>query len=244
MRIITNDKLVKRNSAIGRYAGFGGLLIMGVGVYFSFQDIKYISFSFGALLIGFALSQIGIYMGNRYGRRPRPDEQLNTALKGLNKDFTIYHYLTAVPHLLIGPAGIWALYPKHHRGRIVFEKGKWKQKGGGAFLAYMKLFGQEGLGRPDLEITGDLGVLEKSFEKDLPDLELPTAQAILIFTNDKAELESEDATSPTIKIEKLKPFVRQLAKKKILAKSKTDSLIAYFEGEETDEYEDAEAEEA
>jgi hypothetical protein len=36
----------------------------------------------GCLLLGFLLSQFGIYFGNRWGRNPRPDQVINKNLKG------------------------------------------------------------------------------------------------------------------------------------------------------------------
>ena len=144
MQIITNEKVISRNAKIGQFAGLAGLILLIIGAYFSFQNPEQVGISFGALLIGFALSQVGIYFGNRYARKPRPDQALNKAPKGLNRNYTLYHYASPVSHLLVGPAGIWALFPKFQRGEIVYEKGKWKQKGGGIILAYLKIFAQEG----------------------------------------------------------------------------------------------------
>ena len=66
--------------------------------------------------------------------RPRVDERLTAALKGLTKDYTLYHFLTPVNHLLVGPAGVWIIEAYYQRGNIVYEGNKWKQKGGGLLL--------------------------------------------------------------------------------------------------------------
>ena len=84
-----------------------------------------------ALLVGFTLTQIGMYMGNRYGRKPRPDEKLDAGLKGLPGEFTMYHYTTPASHLLVGPAGVWLLMPYHQRGKVAFKKNRWQMSGGG-----------------------------------------------------------------------------------------------------------------
>ena len=105
MRIISNEKLIKRNNRIGTYLTFGSLAVLIGGLALSFlAPPQYISYSFLALILGFILSQVGIYMGNRYGRKPRPDESISAALKGLDDKYSLYHYMTPVSHLLVGPA--------------------------------------------------------------------------------------------------------------------------------------------
>ena len=92
-------------------------------------------------------------MGNRYGRSPRPDEKLDAGLKGLQNEFVMYHYTTPVSHLLLGPAGVWVFKPYHQRGQVTFKKNRWQMRGGGFLQSYMRLFGQESFGRPDLRLT-------------------------------------------------------------------------------------------
>src|SRR5690348_5371239 len=116
MNILSNEKAIQRNGKIGNYASLAAFGLMLVGVYFSFrlsdpqfarENESYVWWMSASLLAGFILFQIGTYFMNRFGRRPRPDEAINASLKGLTKDYTLYHYLTPVSHLLVGPAGIW-----------------------------------------------------------------------------------------------------------------------------------------
>lgn len=217
MRIITNESRIKRNAIIGRAASIVGLAILAAGMYITFAMPEQIWLAWGALLIGFLLSQIGIYFGNRWGRRPRPDEQLNDALKGLGDNYSIYHYSSPVSHLLIGPAGILILSPRHQFGTIVYEKGKWKQKGGSILQRYLRVFAQEGLGRPDLEISSDIDSLNRYLRKNIQEVEIPSAEAALIFTNERAEITVDDPPIPTIPAKKLKDFIRKKSKEKILS---------------------------
>lgn len=145
MKSIKNEKLIKRNGQIGQWTSLAALIVLGVGMYISFTRTDLFVYSLAALLVGFTLTQIGMYMGNRYGRSPRPDEKLDAGLKGLQNEFTIYHYTTPASHLLIGPAGIWVLLPYHQRGRVTYHKNRWRMSGGGFLQGYMRLFGQEGL---------------------------------------------------------------------------------------------------
>src|SRR5215510_16333371 len=112
MKIIKNENLIKRNSRIGQWTSLIALVVLGAGMYISFSNRtnpQMFTYSLIALIVGFGLTQIGMYMGNRWGRSPRPDENLDSSLKGLPGDYSIYHYVTPVPHLLAGPAGVWAL---------------------------------------------------------------------------------------------------------------------------------------
>lgn len=229
MRIITNEKMIKRNAIIGRAASLVGLGILAVGMYITFQIPEQIWLAWGALLFGFALSQIGIYFGNRWGRRPRPDQQLNDALKGLGDNYTLYHYSSPISHLLIGPAGIWALLPRHQVGTIIYENGRWKQKGGSVLQRYLRIFAQEGLGRPDLEISSEVDSVNRYLRKKIPEIEIPSAEAALVFTNERIEITADDAPTPTLPAKKLKDFIRKKSKDKILAQEKASMIKEVLE---------------
>lgn len=213
MDIVTNDRLVNRNARIGQIASFAGLIVLGGGLFISFTRPEMFSISLIALLVGFGLSQIGIFFANRWGRRPRPDEILNAALKGLDSRYSLYHYTTPTSHLLVGPAGLWVLMPRHQAGTITFDeqKNRWRQKGGNF---YLKIFAQESLGRPDLEIGSEIEAISKFLENHLDEENLPQVQAALIMTNEKCEVDADNAPAPTLKDNKLKDFVRKTAKGK------------------------------
>ena len=220
MNIITNDKLVKRNKRIAQIASISGLVVLVGGMIISFQNQELINYSFGALIIGFILSQIGIYFTSRWGRNPRPDELINQALKGLDSKYEIYHYTTPASHFLVGPAGLWVLMPRSQRGVISLYRGRWRHSGGGFMQTYLKLFGQESLGRPDLEMQNEIDHIQKYLTKKLPDLPLPEIQAALVFTNDQVDIrisEDEIPPAPTLYLSKLKEFMRKTAKTKPLS---------------------------
>jgi hypothetical protein len=212
MIIVSNERMIRRNSRIAQYTGLVGLFVLLAGVYFFFTQPENFPLIWATVLIGFVLSQIGIYFTNRWGRRPRPDEHLNSALKGLEASYSIYHYATAVPHMLVGPSGVWVLLPRYQKGRVTYGKGRWRQSGGGFFQSYMRIFGQEGLGRPDLEIQSDLETARRYLAKKMPDQELPPIQAALVFTNEGAQVEAEGAPTLTVPLKKLREEIRKAAK--------------------------------
>lgn len=213
MEIITNERLIKRNARIGQITSITGLVVLAGGMFISFTRPEMFSISLVALLVGFGLSQIGIYFGNRWGRRPRPDEVLNAALKGLDGRYSLYHYTTPTSHLLVGPAGVWVLMPRHQAGTITYDEGKnrWKQKGGNL---YLKIFAQENLGRPDLEIGSEIHAIASVLEEQLGEENIPEVQAALVMTNEKCEVDADNAPAPTLEVKKLKDFIRKTAKGK------------------------------
>lgn len=211
MKIASNTKLITRNSKIGRYTTFASLAVLGIGLYISFTAPEAFSWSLGALVIGFLLSQVGLTYSSKFGKSPRPDESLTQALKGLEDKFTLYHYESPTNHLLVGPAGVWVLLPYFQAGTIRYNaaKNRWTQKGGNFFL---KAFGQENLGRPDTEIQYGINETRKFLEKQLPGAELPEIRAALLFFNEKTELAVEGAPYPAIKADKAKDFFRKRVK--------------------------------
>ena len=215
MNVVIDEKLIKRNAKIGQILTIVSLATLGAGMFITFQKPELLGVSIGALLIGFLLSQVGIHYTNRWGRSPRPDEQISLALKGLDKRYALYHYQTPASHVLVGPAGIWVLIPKHQRGTITYRKNRWKQSGGGIIQSYLKVFAQEGIGRPDLEIESDIEGVEKYLGKMLPEgTEIPEIQAALIFSNPEADIQADDAPSVTLPAKKLKDMIRKTAKGK------------------------------
>ncbi len=230
MKILTNEKLVTRNSRIGRYAGLLGLIILAIGAYISFTKPELVSLAWAALLVGFAVAQFGIYYGNRWGRYPRPYDLISKELKGLEDTYALYHYVTPAAHVLVGPAGLWLIFPFYQRGTITYEKGRWRQKGGGLGLAYLKVFAQEGLGRPDLIVESDMNSFSKFIESKVPSDVIPDIHAVLVFTNEQAAIENvEEAPYPAIPLRKLKDMIRKVAKSDPLSMPKAKAIQDAFD---------------
>lgn len=224
MKIIKNEKLIKRNGKIGQWTSLGALAILGLGMYISFNRTDLFVYSIAALLVGFTLTQVGMYMGNRYGRSPRPDEKLDAGLKGLQNEFSIYHYKTPASHLLVGPAGIWVLLPYHQRGKAVFKKNRWKMSGGGFLQAYMRIFGQESLGRPDIDMDSEIKAVQKYLAKQMDESQIPEINAMMVFTNDGVEIDAGDADVPAMTVKQIKNFFKQKAKEKALSPTNLASI--------------------
>jgi hypothetical protein len=226
MKIIKNEKLIKRNSQIGQWTSLGALAVLGLSMYLNFNRTDLIAYSLGGLLLGFILMQIGIYMGSRYGRRPRTDEKLDAGLKGLQNEYSIYHYTAPASHLLVGPAGIWVLLPYHQRGQVTFRKNRWRMSGGGFLQGYMRIFGQEGIGRPDLETESEINAVKKHLVKHMYESQIPQINAMMVFTGDDVTIEANDSPIPAMKLKEIKEFFRKKAKEKLISQMQLAAVKA------------------
>lgn len=211
MRIISNPKKIQRNYKIGLYTSFGALIFLFGAVaitliYASRPDLANLSFL--AMALGLVLSQVGVYFANRWGKSPRVDERISASLKGLDDRYTLYHYVSPVSHLLLGPSGAWVLVAQYHPGTITYEKGRYRQKGVGVIA---RLIGQEGIGRPEIEAQAATEDMQKFLKKSLPEDNM-AVEPVIVFTNVKASVQANEAPIPTVHVDKLKDFIRRKAK--------------------------------
>ena len=163
-------------------------------------------------------------MTTRWGREPGNNNLMNVKLKGLSDNFSIYHYMDPVDHLLVGTAGAFILMPYYQGGIIGYDekKQRWTQKKASIF---MKMFGQESLGRPDLEASANLEAVKKYFVSRDIDFPEDKIHPVLIFLGPKAQLDPEaNFKYDTIQLDKLKETVRKYAKDERLSTEFIDEI--------------------
>lgn len=211
MYIYTNEAKLKKNKNISKYTTIAAFVILIGGAIAAFSP-KYVMVSFLALIVGFIVSQISISFTSKWGREPSNNNIFNVKLKGLSDNYSIYHYMDPVDHLLVGTGGTFILMPYFQGGEIGFDekKGRWTQKKANFF---MKLFGQESLGRPDVECDSALaGVRDYFISKEI-DFPEDMIHPILVFINPQAKiLEGQNFKYDTIPLGKLKETIRNYAK--------------------------------
>ena len=207
MEVLVNERLVKQRARIGRYATFLGLAMLAGGLVASFSQ-KYLFLSFGGLILGFLLSQLGNYFMMRWGRKPRADQVLATALKGLDRRCRLYNYLLPASHVLIGPVGLYVFVVKHQAGQIRCEGRRWSRKFsiGRALL----MFGEESLGNPTDELALETNRLTKFIRENQPDLQ-PSIRGAIVFANPRVQLSLTEPAVPVLQPKQLKPFMRRPA---------------------------------
>jgi hypothetical protein len=213
MKISNNNKLIKRNKRISQIVLYSALALLVIGLIWSFTgaDMTQYTIAYLILIPAYILVQISIYLANKWGRSPRPDEIIGLSLKGLNDQYTLYNYNTGVPHLLVGPAGIWIIKPYHQYGTITFnpEKKRYEQKGGANFIA--KLFGQEGL--TNIEHESKMALRDFEIYKKKNNITVNLEPKIVnVFYFEKSDINAKNAPEITIHSEKLKEMIRGQAK--------------------------------
>ena len=222
MLIVRDDDLVRRRRKIGQIASLTGLGILIGGMAFTWlapnwnipvQYAVYVPFL--ALLVGFILSNVGVYYTNRWGRSPRPDELLDQSLKGMSRDYKLYHFGLPAPHLLLTPGGLVALVTKIESGEFTVNGDKWKQKFNAGKI--LRFFGQEGLGNPTKEAGYQLDQMKRFLEKQDPDLPEIPMEAVVVFLSDRVELNVNESQVPIMRASKLKGYFRSKSVKPLPA---------------------------
>ncbi len=206
MVILRDDKRIARLRSLSHVLRLSGLGVLLLGLILAFTGrTDLFTLQFLALLVGWILSQIAIYLDHRYVRTPRIDELLDEAVKKSNLKGRLYHYVLPAPHVLLTPAGPIILVAKYQGGQVALENGKWKQRG----LGLRRFFGQEALGDPARDAQYQLGALARFLKKRAPDLEEVPIGVVIVFTNPNVELQVGDSPIPVVRVKKLKEFLRQ-----------------------------------
>ena len=211
MYIYTNEAKKRKNKKIAKWTTIAAFVILIGGAVAAFSP-QYVSLSFMALIVGFIMSQVSISFTSKWGREPSNDNIFNVKLKGLSDNFSIYHYMEPVDHLLVGTAGAFILMPYFQGGQIGYDESKqrWTQKKANFF---MKLFGQESIGRPDQECATYLSAVRDYFISRSIDFPEDKIHPVLVFINPRTEiLEDQNFKYDTIPLDKLKDTIRRYAK--------------------------------
>ena len=175
MKVTTNTTMIARRRKLGTYATFGGLGILLAGMFASFrqQSTWSIWVSLGSLVVGFGLAQYGNYSLRRWGRTPRPDEVVETSLKGLDDRHHYYAWSLPVPYVLLSPNGLYSFTLRDQTGEISVTGSDWHSK-----FSLMRLFllFQEGLGNPTRESLEAAERLRQWILTEAPGLDVPVRQ--------------------------------------------------------------------
>ncbi len=218
MRQYIDTAKVKRNARLSRILSFGGLGIMGLGLLLSFRPPYRIDLVLGLFLIGILASQIGQPMRNRWDRRPRLDEILDGALKGLDQRFAIFHYTLGARHVFICPGGVFVLIPRVEDGKIEYVDGQWTRttSRGGLF----RRAGTRSIRGIEREIAAEV-------DRASSRLHLPfSVRPLIVFLHSNAEMKVREAPVLSSHLKKLKSSVRKLPKTETLSGPEITQLVA------------------
>lgn len=211
MIVLRDDQRIARLRRISQYLNLAAMaaLVAGLVMIFFTNDANIFLYQLIALIVGWGLSQIGLYLAHRYLRSPRPDQVLDKALrKAARKDGRLYHYLLPAPHVLLMPAGILVFVTKFQTGRITAEGDKWHHSG----VGLRRFFAQEGLGNPSREALSQVQAVHDYIKKNAPDVDtkhVPIEPVIIFTAPNITELDTKNSSIPALHQSKLNGFMRQ-----------------------------------
>ena len=243
MVILRDDQRIarlKRISQITSFVGMGALLA-GLFLVFLPDTANLFFYQLVALLLGWMLSQIGIYLGHRYLRDPRPDEVLDEVLRKVARNGRIYHYLLPAAHVLLIPTGIIVFVTKFQSGNISVQGDKWKQTG----MGLRRFFGQERLGNPSREATLNVEAVASYLNKNAPSVEEVPIGALIVFTskgNKNLDLKGSDI--PAMHYTKVKGYLRQQKREAPIPEEDYQTIQAAFDRKAAHLLEESELSEA
>jgi len=223
MREITNEPRIKRNALLSKAMSVVGLLVLISGLVVSFLRPEWSILPFYTLIAGFLLSNVGMYLANRYVRQPRPDVAISNALKGLDDRYRIYHYRMPASHVLIGPPGVYALVTRFQGGIISWDpqRKRFAHKGPNLFR---RVFAQESIGNPIADAGSEAHRLAKYLGKQFGE-QAPPVFPLLVFTNPKIETGVlKNVPVPVLKVKRLNPYMRKRPKGYTLSDQQLETL--------------------
>lgn len=223
MQIYRNEQFIQRRAKLGRYANLGGMgiLLFGLIVNLSMRA-EGLLLSMLALIVGFALYQVGMYFTLRYGRPDRPDQVLVKALKGFDNRYNLFQFTSPGGNVLVTPNACLVFTIKMQGKGIQYRAGKWKH-----VLGWQKFFlwlAGDSLGNPSREAVGEAELLLRYVAKKLPGVEAPI-QPVIVFGNASAEVDAGDCPIPALHYKKLKDWLRGPGKSGNLKPEARDQLI-------------------
>jgi hypothetical protein len=155
------------------------------------------------LFVGFAVAATGIYFANRWVRKPRPEEILDQALKGLDDRHRLYHYLPGgPPHLLLSPSGIVLLETRSGEGAFRFGGDRWHQKM--TLGKALRIIVEEPLGDPIADARRAAERLESILAAKIPGGDRVGVSPIVVFTHPAAVLQVKGSSIPVCQAKQLR----------------------------------------
>jgi hypothetical protein len=223
MIVNTNEGFVKNRGRIAKFATLLGFVALIGGFLISLQvtsdggqdgvprtESWKLLGAYASLVIGLIAVNIGRYNNNRWGRRPREEEVLETNLKGLDYKFQLFNYQKHLPvdHLMLSPFGLFVIETRPQYGAIENTGDRWKRKGGA--WAVVQAFAEGGIGNPGKEALKAAMGVQKMLTNVLPAEEAAAIpiEPVVVFTSSMAKLTVTDPAVPVATPKDLKAFLR------------------------------------
>ena len=235
MRIITNERLARRNRRIATYLFFFafGFLILSfllTGNFIRPDDARLAALlpilSLVVLPLALISALVSSRMTNLWLRRPRPEEEIAAHLRGFGdrSAFFSYHHFPA-RHVLVCPQGVFAIITRYQDGAYRVQGESWRTRNS-PFGRVLSFFRMDGLGNPTAEARRAALKLQERVDEIAPDIPV---QPLIVFISERARLEIEEPAVPVLRAQaKQKPslteYLREV-RRKLEAAGEDDLLL-------------------
>ena len=253
MRVIANESHIETRTKLGEWAPLAGLIVLGISTAIIFVEPSRIWISMILVWIGFLISIVGSYLGNRYVGPMAYHKKVPEALKGMTDDYILLMYMLPVPFVLVEPGGLTTITVKAHGGEVKYQNDSWQHQEKLGFLR--KLAGQETLGRAHRFALSEAERIQKYLDKRLPqdiamemkmemkmememEMEAPV-RPVLLFIHPEVYLEAEDSPVPALRSAEFKRWLRKDGRRTRLPDETREKLLAVLPIEDTDEGQEA-----
>jgi hypothetical protein len=217
MEIVANESHINTRRKIGERAPFVGLLLLVIRP-------EWIWATMALVWVGFLVSLIGSYLGERYVGPNAYHKRVPEALKGLGGEYVLLMYRLSSSFVLLEPGGLTVISVKSQAGEVTFEDGRWAHK---QHLGILRRFaGQEALGRPDRYAQAEIDAVRRELEKLFPEgyADVPV-RGVILFTNPNVVLHIRgDIPVPALRAAELKRWLRRKPLKPTLPDQIRDAL--------------------
>lgn len=206
MKTYINREKVNARATLANAASVGGLLLLLASVLAPLFWQSVAPFALVLLLVGGVTSMVGIYLANRWVRRPRPEESLAKALKSFDENYRLYHYPTLpCDHVLLTPSGLVGMEVVNLAGSFAYRDRRWREAMTmGRALRYLV---EPRVGDPVVVAEGLTEELGRWLKEHLPAGEAVPVKILTVFTHPSVELELDSPQVPAHKIDKLRKHI-------------------------------------
>jgi hypothetical protein len=220
VQVTTNENYVKRRALIGTLGTVIGFVVLGLGMYISIQQtgqgsppvVNWVTLvPWFTLGIGIISLNIGKYYAMRYGGRPRVDQAIVQALKGVDHRYHLYNWVPTLPveHLLVTPNAVIVLETRPFYGDVIHQGSRWTRPYN--FGSIVQRFTDGGLGNPTTESQRSAAAVQEYLKERLgQSADGVSVLPMVVLTNSRLKLQLTDPDVPVVTMADLKAAVRRL----------------------------------
>jgi len=195
MKTLMDREGLRKRATASHAASLGGLAVILGAVVLSMARPAWATLTTVLIVAGFAISAVGIYFANRWVKKPRPEDTLALALKGLGDPHRIYHYLLPADHVLLTPSAVVVIETVNLEGRFVFRDRRWKQHI--PLGRALRFFVEETFGDPTVRAQAEAAQLRDLLQARLPGDAAPVPVfAVVLFVHPNAEVVADSPPVP------------------------------------------------